>query len=90
MTRPCDETIEHERHNEWVTDVQMFRRWGVPVDAGRRAVQELERDKRFPQRQPLFNDRRYFPAVQAYCMMRFGGLPIAADAPKWQEKLHAL
>lgn len=52
----------------WVTDEELIERSGVPRDKMRRALQALDEDKRsgFPRREPLYDNRRYWPAVLEY------------------------
>lgn len=67
----------------WVTDEEIIDRSGVPRDKMRRALQALDADKRsgFPRRQPLYDNRRYWPAVQDYWLTtnRIKGLHPQAD-----------
>jgi hypothetical protein len=63
----------------FVTDAELLRRLGMPEKIGRRAIREL--DKRlpgrapFPGKDPLFGDRRYWPAVVAW-FDRYFGVPV--------------
>jgi hypothetical protein len=52
----------------FVTDAEMIRRLGVPEKIARDAIRMLDRDpsSRFPQKQALWGDRRYWPAVVDY------------------------
>mgnify|MGYP001570919320 CR=1 FL=1 len=52
----------------WVTDAELIRRMGVPEKIARAALAELDkhRDRGFPQKQALWGDRRYWPAVRAW------------------------
>lgn len=58
----------------WVTDAELIRRSGIPEKVMRVAIHTLDHDRRsgFPQKQKLFGDRRYWPAVVAY-FDRIGG-----------------
>jgi hypothetical protein len=94
MTKPAPETLESERDKLFVTDAEIIRRLGVPEKIGRSAIQELEKfhpgRPRFPQKDPLFGDRRFWPAIEKYFMLRHGMTsdPFIA-ASQWQEKLNA-
>jgi hypothetical protein len=52
----------------FVTDEEMIRRLGAPRKAASMAVRMLDRDrsKGFPQKQKLWGNRRYWPAVRAW------------------------
>jgi hypothetical protein len=91
MTKPASETLESERDKLFVTDAEIIRRLGVPEKIGRGAIQELEKSHpgrpRFPQKDPLFGGRRFWPAIEKFFMNRHGVTvnPFMA-APQWQEK----
>jgi hypothetical protein len=58
-----------DRETLWVTDAELIRRMGVPERVARAAITMLDRDKGrsgFPQKNPLWGKRRYWPAVKAY------------------------
>lgn len=53
----------------YITDAEVIRRMGVPEKVARVALHELDRDPRrtgFPQKDRLFGNRRYWPAVRAW------------------------
>lgn len=53
----------------YVTDAELIRRLGVPEKIARRVIRELDAKAHltgFPQKQKLWGDRRYWPAVKAY------------------------
>lgn len=57
----------------YVTDAEMIRRMGVPEKIARVAIYKMDRDKSgFPQKDKLFGNRRYWPAVRAYLDRRNG------------------
>lgn len=63
------EAIERDpRETLWVSDEEIIRRLGAPRRAVRAALHMLDRDrsKGFPQKQKLWGNRRYWPAVKAY------------------------
>lgn len=86
MTKPRAETIEQERHKLYVTDAELIRILGVPPKLGRAILAGLDREthRGFPQKQKLWGDRRYFPAVKAF-LDRTGGLTMV---PSQREKRH--
>jgi len=94
MTKPAPETLESEQDKLFVTDAELIRRLGVPEKIGRSAIQELDKfhpgRPRFPQKDPLFGNRRFWPACEKYLMVRHGvtDRPFIA-APQWQEKRDA-
>lgn len=60
----------------YVTDRELIEYLGIPTDTARQAIHELDRDPRrsgFPQKDPLFGDRRYLPAIRAW-LDRHNGL----------------
>src|SRR5450755_2868639 len=75
----------------FVTDAEIIRRLRLPEKVGRRVLRELDRHlpnrPRFPQKDPLFGDRRFWPAIAKYFKMRYGvdGPQIVSTAPTWQE-----
>jgi hypothetical protein len=75
------DTAEHEaRDTLYITDEELIRRLGVPRKAARAALHMFDRDrtKGFPQKQALWGNRRYWPAVKAY-FERLNGIKM--DAP---------
>ena len=53
----------------WVTDAELIKRMGVPEKIARDALHSLDADPRrtgFPQKQKLWGDRRYWPAVKTW------------------------
>jgi hypothetical protein len=79
----------------FVTDAEIIRRLKLPEKVGRRVLRELDRHlpnrPRFPQKDPLFGDRRFWPAIAKYFKMRYGvdGPQIVSTAPTWQENFDA-
>jgi hypothetical protein len=72
----------------YVTDAELIRRLGVPEKVARRVIRELDAKARltgFPQKQKLWGDRRYWPAVKAY-LDRTSGLNMDLSE---QRKRHA-
>lgn len=57
-----------DRETLWVTDAELIRRMGVPERPARAAIAMLDRNPKmgFPQKNPLWGKRRYWPAVKAY------------------------
>src|SRR5258707_6436254 len=49
----------------FVSDVELYRRLGVGPGTGRIAVRSLEYNG-FPKKDPLFGNKRYWPAVRAF------------------------
>jgi hypothetical protein len=94
MTNPVPETLESEKDKLFVTDAELIRRLGVPTDIGRRAIQELDRHHpgrpKFPPKDPLFGNRRWWPAVEKHLNLRHGVTDATfIAAPHWQEKPNA-
>ena len=94
MTEPAAETIESEKDKLVVTDTELIRRLGVPAKIGRAAIHDLDKHHpgrpKFPQKDPPFGNRRFWPAVEKYLMLRHG---VTDDpfmpAAQWQEKRNA-
>ena len=63
------------RDTLFVTDAELIRRIGVPEKIARSVIKQLDarRATEFPQKSPLWGNRRYWPAVRAY-LDRHGGL----------------
>jgi len=58
----------------WVNDAELIEIIGVPEKIARQAIAILDRDIRsgFPQKQELWGNRRYRPAVEAYFQHHYG------------------
>jgi hypothetical protein len=69
----------------FVTDAELIRRLGVPEKAARAAIRELERRPGFPRKDPLFGDRRFWPAVIAFLAKRYGMATLSSTAPDGEE-----
>ncbi|HZV05539.1 MAG TPA: hypothetical protein VE999_10690 [Gemmataceae bacterium] len=67
----------------FVSDKELFRRLGVGPTTGRVAVRTLE-SQGFPRKQPLFGNRRYWPAVRHFLDGLYGLVKrgTAHDAPE--------
>lgn len=66
MTMPAAHTIEREKDKLYLTDAELIRRLGVPEKVMRPMLPGLEKNYGFPRKQPLFGDRRYWPAVKTW------------------------
>jgi hypothetical protein len=77
MTAPAPETIEREKDKLYVTDAELIRRLGVPDKIGRAVLGQFDREKHrgFPQKQAIWGNRRYWPAVKAF-LDRTAGLTV--------------
>lgn len=65
----------------WVTDKEMIQRLGVPEKSARVAIQMLDRtDPSFPKKEPLWCDRRYWPALRRWFDERYGGVAPTSGA----------
>lgn len=75
MTKPTPEVLEREKDKHYVTDIELIRRLGVPEKLGRSILAGFDKEKHrgFPQKQKLWGDRRYWPAVRAF-LDRMNGL----------------
>jgi len=58
----------------FVADTEMIHRLGVPERAAYAALHMLDRDKHrgFPQKQKLWGNRRYWPAVKQWFDQHYG------------------
>jgi len=57
-----------------VTDAELIRRIGAPEKAAYAALHVLDREKHrgFPQKQKLWGNRRYWPAVKRWFDQHYG------------------
>lgn len=55
----------------YITDAQVAERIGLPTEDLKDMMPTLERSG-FPLKDPLFNNRRYWPAIQAFLDKRNG------------------
>lgn len=69
----------------YVSDAELCRRLGVGERTARVAIRELERNRGFPRKDPLFGERRYWPAVKAFLDRRSGISIVAPLPPDGQE-----
>lgn len=76
-------TAPRERDTEtlYVTDAELIRRSGVPERIMRMRLRALDDDRKsgFPQKQKLWGNRRYWPAVKAY-FDRYSGSTMASQS----------
>jgi hypothetical protein len=82
----------------FVTDAELLRALHLPEKAGRRALAALDAGipnvPKFPQPDPLFGGRRYWPAVQAWFVAYYdvrlpdGGNQVTIQ-PMWEEDFDA-
>lgn len=79
---------------DFVTDAELIRRLGLPEKVGRVALRELDKASKarrsFPQPDPLFGNRRFWPAVKEWLLDYKGVRRNTADkttlAPaSWEE-----
>src|ERR1700747_3666310 len=94
MTEPAPQTLDSERDKLFVTDIELIRPLAVPKKTGRAAIKELDKfhpgRPRFPQKDPLFGGRRFWPAIEKYFKLRHGVTDVPfMQAPQWQEKRNA-
>jgi hypothetical protein len=64
-----DQAHEPVKEKLYITDAELIRWLGVPEKVARRAIRVLDANHRqsgFPQKQAIWGDRRYKPALQAY------------------------
>jgi hypothetical protein len=64
----------------FVSDAELIRLLGLPSDVGKVALRALDNRKNgrpFPQKSPLFGDRRYWPAVVAWLDCELWGMRVA-------------
>lgn len=67
----------------FVSDGELIRRLGIGERTARMAIRALERERGFPRKDPLFGDKRYWPAVQAF-LDRRAGISIGGERPQPQ------
>jgi hypothetical protein len=75
MTAPRPETIERERHKLFVTDAELMRRLGLDSKIARPVIAMLDAQHKtsgFPQKQKLWGNRRYWPAVKVWFDHAYG------------------
>lgn len=63
------DTPDHNEPTLYITDAELIRRMGVPEKIARAALRDLDnrhRETRFPQKQMIWGNRRYWPAVKSW------------------------
>lgn len=79
-----EEKLERKREALWIDDAELIRRMGVPEKIARETLRLLDsKPSGFPRKQPLYGNRRYFKAVEAYFDRHYG---VKVDAPKQRER----
>lgn len=78
---------------DFVSDREMFRRWGISQAKGRIAVAQFEKapldgNPRFPRKDPLFSQKRYWPAVKAFLFHRYGMLRPPESTERREDRRH--
>jgi hypothetical protein len=68
---PRSSRAEHAREGLFVSDAELYRRMGVGERTGRAAIFAMERAGHFPAKDPLFGNKRYWPAVRKALDQRF-------------------
>ena len=83
LGRPGHDLTEQPDTGLFVSDRELFRRLGVGPTTGRVAVRTLE-SQGFPRKQPLFGNKRYWPAVRHFLDGLYGLVKrgTAHDAPE--------
>jgi hypothetical protein len=70
------ELLDHRpKETLYVTDAELIRRLGVPEKIARQRLRELDAKHHltgFPQKQKLWGNRRYWPAVTAWLNKKSG------------------
>lgn len=61
-----------KRGGLFVTDAELIERLQVPEKIARQAIEMLDRDPAsgFPEKQPLWGKRRYWPAIEEWLAVR--------------------
>lgn len=86
MTSPA--APAHEVEPWFLTDseiVREFQRRGLTLRDARMAVAALEKMQGWPFRDPIFGNRRYWPACKAFLDKRYGLGKIGPSKPDGQE-----
>jgi hypothetical protein len=75
------------REGLFVTDAELIRRLGVGERAGRIALLGLDKAGGFPKKDPLFGNKRYWPAVRKFLDNRYihKTSPINPRVVRWRE-----
>lgn len=81
----------------FVTEAECAERIGLSTEEYKRIVDGLERDG-FPRKDPVFCDRRYWPAVRSFLDRRYGlgddgslrGPPGLDEIERWKKKQGSL
>jgi hypothetical protein len=71
LSWPKHDRTETPEIGLFVSETELYRRLGVGPKTGKIAVQALERSG-FPPKQPLFGNKRYWPAVRHFLDRYYG------------------
>ncbi len=81
MNTPAPMPQEKRRHRPrtgmgaFITDQELYEYLGVPATTARPVITEMDRDPKtygFPQKQPMWGNRRYLPAIEEWLRRRNG------------------
>lgn len=61
-----------EEAEDFVSDAEIAKRWRVSTTTARIAIRAFERNPRFPKRDPVMGNKRFWPAVRAFMRWRYG------------------
>lgn len=74
----------------YLTDAEIAQRLGLPQKQAKIALAALENMRGFPHRDPLFGQRRYWPAIKKFLDHRHGlNAPVPLSVPDGEENFHA-
>lgn len=73
----------------YLTEAEIARRLGISEDRWRETRRVLEREG-LPSRDPLFSNKRFWPAVQTFLMRRYGMSGSTVHSPDGEWNLDAL
>jgi hypothetical protein len=71
----------------WVTDEELIAESGVPASKMRAVLDKLDREplSGFPRKNPLYDNRRYWPAVLEYWTIT-NPVPKPRSSPQYERK----
>lgn len=81
MTTRTTTQVESPTEEDFVTEREIAERWNVPWSVACVAIAAFEMDPRFPPKDKLMGNRRYWPAVRAFMRARYnmGEKPLPPD-----------
>jgi hypothetical protein len=72
----------------FLSDREIAERWGVGYETALMAIHVFENDPRFPKKDKLLANKRFWPAIKAFMRARYGLISMGTSILDGKENLH--